>query len=90
MTAFLNVVPSWYCKTEPTESNLWDIWKKLSTPIKRVMADTKYVVKKHDPKINVICLLTRRASELVFLLSVNRRIPEVKSPTETVIRRMTL
>jgi hypothetical protein len=54
MTALLNVVASWYFTNEPTDSNLWDILKKLRTPIKRVMVENKYVVMILDRKINLI------------------------------------
>ena len=64
--------------------------KKLHSPIKRVMAETKYVVKIDDTKINRMCKLTRYAAELTFVLSLNVLIRKRIWPTEMAIIRMKL
>jgi len=88
MTALLKIVPSWQFTNEPTDSNLRHILKKLRCPTKRVMAETEYVVKILDIKINRICTLTRTAAELTSALSLNVAIKTRIWPTETAIIRM--
>jgi len=51
------------------------------------MALTKYVVKKHDTKINRIRKLTRYAAELTFLLCINMLITKGTWPTKMAIIR---